>query len=120
MPLPSPPCKNATNRTAATNEKATIRSPFSLPASWIRQRLSVDGSHSLAVQHIGQEAAQFLLDHGVALTRAGLQTATVEHGNLATAVANEADGLPGPGDPRNAFPAHAENAGNQFLRHDEL
>jgi hypothetical protein len=51
--------------------------PFSIAPLLIT--ISDDRSDALAVLHVGQQAGQFLPDHGVALARAGLQSGAIKH-----------------------------------------
>jgi hypothetical protein len=77
-------------------------------------------SIALATSHIGQQSVYFLLDHGVAFACVGLQSGPIKHFDVATAVTDQARALQFPGRFCNAFSAHAEHAGDQFLRHDQL
>lgn len=69
---------------------------------------------------IGQQAVHFLLDDRVAFARAGLQSGTIKHGDVAATVTDKAGTLQFPGGFCNSFPAHAQHAGDQFLRHDQF
>lgn len=74
----------------------------------------------LALTYIAQQTIVFVFDHRVALTHARLQARPVKHGDVAAAVANEPRLLQMPGGFGDAFAAHAEHAGNQFLRHGQF
>src|SRR5688572_753873 len=74
--------------------------------SGCRLRTRRSGS-PLAVAHVGEQTAQFLLDHVVALAHAKLQSGALEHCNVAAAAANETGLLQFPGGLGNAFAAHA-------------
>ena len=50
-------------------------------------RSPVDRGHASAVKNIGQQPAQLLLDYCVALTCASFQSAPVQNGNVAAAIA---------------------------------
>ena len=43
----------------------------------------------MTVLHIGQQSAQFRLDHGVAFARPGLKACPIEYRDVATSVVNE-------------------------------
>jgi len=70
--------------------------------------------------YISQQASQFLPDHAVAFAGAGFQSGAIKDCNVAAAVTDEAGALQISGGLRNAFPSHAEHAGDQFLRHDQF
>jgi len=72
------------------------------------------------VPHVGQQAAQFLLHHRVALAGVLLQSGALEHRDVPAAVADESGLLQFAGGLRDAFAAHAKHAGDQFLRHDQV
>ena len=57
--------------------KFRLRISRGVPAG--RRPLRDGNGNALAVAHIAQQAAQFLLDHGVTLARAGLQSGPLEH-----------------------------------------
>ena len=74
----------------------------------------------LAITYIAQQTIVFFFNHRIAFTRARLQIRSVQHADVATAVANTAHFLQMPGGLGDAFTPHAEQAGNQFLRHDQF
>ena len=62
----------------------------------------------------------FLLDYVVAFASVGLQPGPVNHRDMATAVTDQTFALQITGGFRDAFAAHAEHAGNQFLCHGQF
>ena len=69
-------------------------------------------SDILTVPDIGPQTDHFLFDHGVAFARAALQSASLEHRDVCTAVTNKPGMLQFRGRLSNTFPAHTEHAGD--------
>jgi hypothetical protein len=69
---------------------------------------------------IGQETIKLRLDDVVALARPRLQTRAIEHCDPASLVTYQPGVLQLPGGFGDAFTAHAEHVGNQFLCHGEF
>src|SRR6202790_3165297 len=69
---------------------------------------------------VGQETIELRLDHLVALARPRLQTRAIEHGDPASLVTDQPSALQLPGGFGDAFTAHAQHIGDQFLGHGEL
>src|SRR5512143_652061 len=108
------------SRSSSPNSKAGPREEGSHRLRAPHLLLANDSRNALVVPHVGHQAIQFLLDYAIALAGAGLQSGTIKHCNVPTTIANESGVLQPPGGFRNAFPAHAEHAGHQLLRHDQL
>ena len=68
----------------------------------------------------GEQAIGFRFDHLVALADPRFQSRPVQHRDVATAVINQSRLLQFPGGLRDAFAAHAQHIGDQFLGHDQL
>src|SRR5205085_7728472 len=69
---------------------------------------------------VGQQPIEFRLDDLVALAGARLETAAIEHADPSPAVADQPKLLQLPRSLGNAFAAHAEHVGDQFLGHGQL
>ena len=69
---------------------------------------------------VGQETIELRLDDLVALTGARLQARAVEHRDLASPVTDQPGVLQLPGSFGDAFTAHAQHVGDQFLGHGEF
>ena len=68
----------------------------------------------------GEQPAHRLLDHPVALAGSRLQTRAVERRDVPASIADEPRALQFGGRIRDAFAAHAEKAGDQFLGHPQF
>src|SRR5256885_5471096 len=83
-------------------------------------RPALGSEDALARPRVGKQSAEFVLDHGVALANARLEPGAREHGKMAAATMDDPGLLQLPCRLGDAFPAHAEHAGDHFLRHDDL
>ena len=68
----------------------------------------------------GEQAIGFRFDHLVALADPRFQSRSVQHRDVATAIINLSRFLQFACGLRDAFAAHAEHIGDQFLGHDQL
>src|SRR5450631_2822702 len=71
-------------------------------------------------QVIGKQSVVFIFDHRVTLASASLQPGAIEHRDMATRIADQAGLLKFQCRLSNAFAAHAEHVGDQFLSHHEF
>src|SRR6202521_4792347 len=69
---------------------------------------------------VGQETIELRLDHLVALTRPRLQARAIEHGDSASLRTDQPSALQLPGGFGDAFTAHAQHVGDQFLGHGKF
>jgi len=69
---------------------------------------------------IAQQAMKFFFDDLVTLAAMSFQTGFIQHRDVPPAVTDQACALQISGGIRDAFAAHAEQAGNQFLRHGQF
>lgn len=80
----------------------------------------VMGRNGLRSSDIGEQASEFRFDCLVALAGPFLQSRPVKHRDMTTAVTNQTSVLQFPGGLRDAFAAHSERTGNQFLRYGQF
>src|ERR1700674_38511 len=77
-------------------------------------------SSGSACSDLREQAIKLPFDHRVTLAGEGLQSRSVEYGDAATHVANQAGPLQFPSGLRDALAAHSQHIGNQFLGHGQL
>ena len=68
----------------------------------------------------GEQAIELLFDHVVALANPRFQSRSIQHGDVTTVVINQSRSLQFPCRLRDAFAAHAQHIGDQFLGHVQL